>query len=304
MNRTEWEKTLSEFRTYLETDRALATITIRNYLIDIEHLYPFMLKNKLLKFSDFDRSLIRKYLSWLIELGYVRRSVTRKLSTVRTFLSWLIKLGVLMHDPIPPKGIIKSEKRLPDYLTHSEVVKLLDTTDTSTNLGVRDKAILELLYSSGLRVSEIVNINMEDLNLNTLELKVFGKGSKQRMVIIGRVASKYINIYIRKSRPKLLSQELNNALFLNRYGNRLSQRSIQSKIRIYSVKAGLRDGVHVHTLRHSFATHMLEGGADLRVVQELLGHSNPATTQIYTHISDIEAESVYNYAHPRSKQNI
>ena len=145
---------------------------------------------------------------------------------------------------------------------------------------------------------------MEDLNLNTLELKVFGKGSKQRMVIIGRLASKYINIYIRKSRPKLLSQELNNALFLNRYGNRLSQRSIQSKIRIYSVKAGLRDGVHVHTLRHSFATHMLEGGADLRVVQELLGHSNPATTQIYTHISDIEAESVYNYAHPRSKQNI
>ncbi|MCH2304048.1 MAG: tyrosine recombinase XerC [SAR202 cluster bacterium] len=304
MNRTEWEKTLTEFRTYLETDRALATITIRNYLIDIEHLYPFMLKNKLLKFSDFDRSLIRKYLSWLIELGYVRRSVTRKLSTVRTFLSWLIKLGVLMHDPIPPKGIIKSEKRLPDYLTQSEVVKLLDTPDTSTNLGVRDKAILELLYSSGLRVSEIVNINMEDLNLNTLELKVFGKGSKQRMVIIGRVASKYINIYIRKSRPKLLSQELNNALFLNRYGNRLSQRSIQSKTRIYSVKAGLRDGVHVHTLRHSFATHMLEGGADLRVVQELLGHSNPATTQIYTHISDIEAESVYNYAHPRSKQNI
>ena len=304
MNRTEWEKTLTEFRTYLETDRALATITIRNYLIDIEHLYPFMLKNKLLKFSDFDRSLIRKYLSWLIELGYVRRSVTRKLSTVRTFLSWLIKLGVLIHDPIPPKGIIKSEKRLPDYLTQSEVVKLLDTPDTSTNLGVRDKAILELLYSSGLRVSEIVNINMEDLNLNTLELKVFGKGSKQRMVIIGRVASKYINIYIRKSRPKLLSQELNNALFLNRYGNRLSQRSIQSKIRIYSVKAGLMDGVHVHTLRHSFATHMLEGGADLRVVQELLGHSNPATTQIYTHISDIEAESVYNYAHPRSKQNI
>ena len=304
MNRTEWEKTLTEFRTYLETDRALATITIRNYLIDIEHLYPFMLKNKLLKFSDFDRSLIRKYLSWLIELGYVRRSVTRKLSTVRTFLSWLIKLGVLIHDHIPPKGIIKSEKRLPDYLTQSEVVKLLDTPDTSTNLGVRDKAILELLYSSGLRVSEIVNINMEDLNLNTLELKVFGKGSKQRMVIIGRLASKYINIYIRKSRPKLLSQELNNALFLNRYGNRLSQRSIQSKTRIYSVKAGLRDGVHVHTLRHSFATHMLEGGADLRVVQELLGHSNPATTQIYTHISDIEAESVYNYAHPRSKQNI
>ena len=304
MNRTEWEKTLTEFRTYLETDRAIATITIRNYLIDIEHLYPFMLKNKLLKFSDFDRSLIRKYLSWLIELGYVRRSVTRKLSTVRTFLSWLIKLGVLIHDPIPPKGIIKSEKRLPDYLTQSEVVKLLDTPDTSTNLGVRDKAILELLYSSGLRVSEIVNINMEDLNLNTLELKVFGKGSKQRMVIIGRVESKYINIYIRKSRPKLLSQELNNALFLNRYGNRLSQRSIQSKTRIYSVKAGLRDGVHVHTLRHSFATHMLEGGADLRVVQELLGHSNPATTQIYTHISDIEAESVYNYAHPRSKQNI
>lgn len=304
MNRTEWEKTLTEFRTYLETDRALATITIRNYLIDIDHLYRFMLRNELLKFSDFDRSLIRKYLSWLIELGYVRRSVTRKLSTVRIFLSWLIKLGVLIHDPIPPKGIIKSEKRLPDYLTQSEVVKLLDTPDSSTNLGVRDKAILELLYSSGLRVSEIININMEDLNLNTLEIKIFGKGSKQRVGIIGKIASKYINIYIRKSRPKLLSQELNNALFLNRYGNRLSQRSIQSKIKIYSVKAGLRAGVHVHTLRHSFATHMLEGGADLRVVQELLGHSNPATTQIYTHISDIEAESVYNYAHPRSKQNI
>ena len=304
MKHTKWEKTLTKFRFYLETDRSLASITIRNYLIDIEHLYTFMGENKLQEFEDFNRNLIRRYLSWLIELGYVRRSVTRKLSTLRVFLSWLIKVGMLSHDPIPRKGIIKSEKKLPDYLTQSEVIKLLDIPDISTNLGIRDKAIIELLYSSGLRVSEVTNINMEDLNLNTLEMKILGKGSKQRIVIIGRIASEYINMYIQKSRPSLMSEEASNALFLNRYGHRLSQRSIQSKIKIYSIKAGLRDGVHVHTLRHSFATHMLEGGADLRVVQELLGHSNPATTQIYTHISDIEAESVYNYAHPRAKQNV
>ena len=299
-----WEKTLKEFRFYLETERSLASITIRNYLIDIDHLYSFMKKNKLQQFADFDRNLIRKYLSWLIELGYVRRSVTRKLSTLRTFFLWLFKLGILNHDPIPRKGLIKSEKRLPDYLTQEDMIKLLDTPDTSNHLGIRDKAILELLYSSGLRVSEITNINIEDLNLNTLEMKVLGKGSKQRIVIIGKVASKYINIYLLKSRPLLVSQKSDNALFINRYGNRISQRSIQLKIKKYSIKAGLRENVHVHTLRHSFATHMLEGGADLRVVQELLGHSNPATTQIYTHISDIESEIVYNEAHPRSKQNV
>jgi len=304
MKYRDWQEVLLKFRFYLEIDRSLASITIRNYLIDLEHLYNFMEQNNLKEFRDFNRNLIRRYLSWLIELGYVRRSVTRKLSTVRIFFSWLIKIGLLKNDPMPRKGLIKTETRLPEFLTQPEISKLLETPDVSTKLGIRDKAIMELLYSSGLRVSEITSLNIEDLNLHTLEMKVIGKGSKQRIAIIGKVASKYINIYMKKSRPNLMLQNSNNALFLNRYGKRLSQRTIQSKVKIYSMKAGLKAGIHVHTLRHSFATHMLEGGADLRVVQELLGHSSPATTQIYTHISDIEAERVYNYAHPRAKQNV
>ena len=304
MKYRDWQEVLLKFRFYLEIDRSLADITIRNYLIDLKHLYNFMEQNNLKEFRDFNRNLIRRYLSWLIELGYVRRSVTRKLSTVRIFFSWLIKIGLLENDPMPRKGLIKTETRLPEFLTQPEINKLLEAPDVSNKLGIRDKAIMELLYSSGLRVSEITSLNIEDLNLHTLEMKVIGKGSKQRIAIIGKIASKYINIYMQKSRPNLMLQNSNNALFLNRYGKRLSQRSIQSKVKIYSIKAGLKPGIHVHTLRHSFATHMLEGGADLRVVQELLGHSSPATTQIYTHISDTEAERVYNYAHPRAKQNV
>ncbi|MGH2543245.1 MAG: tyrosine-type recombinase/integrase, partial [Ardenticatenaceae bacterium] len=165
---------------------------------------------------------------------------------------------------------------------------------------LRDHALLEVIYGAGLRVSEANSLDIEMINLDTGEIRVTGKGSKQRIVLIGQTARHALTLYLRDVRPKLLNRKSGDALFLNKSGSRLSQRSIQEKVRRYALKAGLPSGVHTHTLRHSFATHMLEGGADLRVVQELLGHASPSTTQIYTHVTRSQAREVYMSAHPRA----
>lgn len=194
------------------------------------------------------------------------------------------------------------DSRLPRFLTQDEAARLVQAPETSDLLGPRDRALLELIYAAGLRVSEARDLNISGVNLETRELRVTGKGSKQRVVLIGIAARDALALYLREVRPKLANRASGMALFLNRFGGRLSQRSVQQKVRKYAGKVGLGSGVHTHTLRHSFATHLLEGGADLRVVQELLGHSSPATTQIYTHVTASQAKEVYLAAHPRSKR--
>jgi integrase/recombinase XerC len=196
----------------------------------------------------------------------------------------------------------KLDKRLPSFLSSDEVTHLLEIPDTTTPQGQRDRAMLEFLYASGLRVSEIVGLNLDNVNIETREIRVWGKGSKERMVLIGKPAASALDIYLRDGRRRLLGNSRTEALFVNRYGRRLSERFLQKAISKYAIMAGLDKRVFPHMVRHSFATHLLDGGADLRVVQELLGHANLSTTQIYTHVTQNQARKVYLAAHPRAKK--
>ena len=211
--------------------------------------------------------------------------------------------GIIEGDPLPKRGIMRVPKKLPRFLSQEQAERLMDAPDVTKPTGLRDQALLEVIYGAGLRVSEASNLRVTDLNLSTREIRVRGKGSKERVVLVGETAKNALSLYLRDGRPRLAGKGSRMTLFLNRFGGRLSQRSIQEKVRKYSVKAALPSGVHTHTLRHSYATHLLEGGADLRVVQELMGHASPATTQIYTHVTNAQAKQVYMAAHPRARLN-
>ena len=302
MQSDEWRTLLARFKEHLQADKGLADLTVRNYQTDLAPLHEYMKIKDIRGLDAMDRVAFRGYLAWLGELGYVRASIARKLSVLRTFLRWLVRQNVINKDPMPKRGIMKMDSRLPRFLTQDEAARLVQAPETSDLLGPRDRALLELIYAAGLRVSEARDLNISGVNLETRELRVTGKGSKQRVVLIGIAARDALALYLREVRPKLANRASGMALFLNRFGGRLSQRSVQQKVRKYAGKVGLGSGVHTHTLRHSFATHLLEGGADLRVVQELLGHSSPATTQIYTHVTASQAKEVYLAAHPRSKR--
>ena len=304
MNEADWRDLIDRFDTHLTAEKGLAPLTRRNYTTDIEPLFDFIRREKITELTDLDRYRIRAYLAWLVELGYVKASVVRKLSALRTFVRWLIRTGVLTGDPLPTRGMMKKESRLPRFLSQSEAARLVTAPDVSDPLGLRDRALLEVIYAAGLRVSEVRDLNVADINFETKELRVRGKGSKQRVVLIGEAAHRALTRYVQEVRPTLVTRDSDSAVFLNRSGGRLSQRSIQSKVRKYSTMTGLRTDVHTHTLRHSFATHLLEGDADLRVVQELLGHASPATTQIYTHVTQTQAKQAYLAAHPRAAKRV
>ena len=300
MREQEWRALVERFEIHLKAERGLAALTVRNYKTDIEPLYDYIQRQNISELKALDRFALRSYLAWLVELGYVRPSIARKLSALRAFLRWLVRQKLIETDPLPRRGVMKMESRLPRFLSQKDASKLVQAPDTSKSLGLRDRALLELIYAAGLRVSETRDLDISNANLETGELRVRGKGSKERVVLMGNPARDSLYLYLREVRPGLVNRVSGDALFLNRYGARLSQRSIQEKVRRYATKVGAGSGVHTHTLRHSFATHMLEGGADLRVVQELLGHASPATTQVYTHVTRSQAREVYLSAHPRA----
>ncbi len=300
MDAAAWQELIEKFETHLTAEKGLAALTVRNYKTDLQPLFEYMQTQDIDDLRLLDRYRVRGYLAWLVELGYVKASIVRKLSALRTFIRWLIRIGVIERDPMPSRGTMKGEGRLPRFLSQSEAGRLVSAPDASDDLGARDRALLELIYAAGLRVSEVRDLNVEDIHFDTKELRVRGKGSKQRIVLIGSDAHQALVRYLLDIRPGFASRESGPAVFLNRSGGRLSQRSIQKKIRKYSMATALRTDVHTHTLRHSFATHLLEGGADLRVVQELLGHASPATTQIYTHVTQTQARQAYLSSHPRA----
>ena len=302
MNENNWQTLIADFERHLRAEKDLADLTIRNYKADLQPLYDYMRLKNIEDMPALDRKTLRGYLAWLTELGYVRHSVSRKLSTLRSFLKWLSSKGIIEGDPLPKRGVMRVPKKLPRFLSQEQAGRLMDAPDTTKPTGLRDHALLEVIYGAGLRVSEASNLRVTDLNLSTREVRVRGKGSKERVVLVGQVAKSALSLYLRDARPKLAGKSSGMTLFLNRFGGRLSQRSIQEKVRRYSVKAALPSGVHTHTLRHSYATHLLEGGADLRVVQELLGHASPATTQIYTHVTNSQARQVYMAAHPSAQR--
>ncbi len=286
---------------YLEVERGFSPFTVRNYSTDILGFFDF-LKEENISLKEVDHSVIRRYLGQLLEKGIARASIIRKLSALRSFFRYLNREGELSNDPLSTISGPKRERRLPSFLGLEEVLSLLKAPDLSTPYGLRDRAILELLYAAGLRVSEIVALNVGNVNLETREIRVWGKGSKERIVLIGKPAAEALKQYLKYGRTKLLGRKRTEALFLNRYGERIAERRIQYLIKNYAREAGLSERVFPHLLRHTFATHMLDGGADLRVVQELLGHTSLSSTQIYTHVTRSQMRSKYLEAHPRSQK--
>jgi len=295
------QEVFNRYINYLEAERNASAYTVRNYKADLLDFFYF-LKKKKADSLEIDRKVLRDYLTSLTKQGIVKASIARKLSAIRSFYRYLVREKIISASPIEMVSSPKLDKRLPSFLTLEEVERLLNAPDLSTPQGQRDRALLELLYASGLRVSELVNLNLNQIDLDTNEIRVWGKGSKERMVLMGEPAAEALRNYLKQGRPKLLAEKRINALFLNRYGQRLPERRVQKMLEDYAKKAGIGKRVHPHILRHTFATHLLDGGADLRVVQELLGHARLSSTQIYTHVTKGQARKVYLSAHPLAKE--
>jgi len=248
---------------------------------------------------------VRSYLAYLNQKQYAKATIARKLATLRSFYKFLVKINRLGSNPVTPVRTPKQEKRLPRFLEYEEVKKLLETPPMDNWLGARDRAILETLYSTGVRVSELVALNMDDIDFLGEVVHVRGKGKKERIAPISSSALQVIQHYIefRNKRAQSNSNFDSKVLFVNKHGQRLSTRSVRRKMDKYLKMAGLDMAISPHTLRHSFATHMLNNGADLRSVQELLGHQSLSTTQIYTHLTTRKLKQVYDNAHPRQNPN-
>jgi integrase/recombinase XerC len=300
-DRTALEGQLDRYIAHLRVEKDASPYTLRNYSHEIQQFFDFLEDEGIDSWDGVDRQVLRRYLLWLRKEGYVEASMARKLSELRSFCRYLLQEGVLRSNPFDLVSSPKVPKRLPRYLKAEEVEALLHAPDLSTPLGQRDRAIMELLYAAGVRLSELVSLNLGDLNLDTGQMVVWGKGGKERVVLLGVPAVHALQAYLRDGRAKLKPKKATNALFLNRFGRRLSRRSIGLILDKYSKLAGLWRKVTPHLLRHTFATHMLEGGAGLRVVQELLGHAQPTTTEIYTHVTPSRLREVYLKSHPRAE---
>jgi tyrosine recombinase XerC len=280
----------------LRVERNLSAYTLRNYRTDLSHFFHWWDRTEGTDPLAVTRGSFRRYLAALDADGAARGSVARRVSTIHTFYRHLVQEGVLDTDPLLELRPPKKPKTLPRVLPESAVAALLAAPDGHTEIGVRDRAIVELLYAAGVRVRELTGLNVEDVDLHELTLRVTGKGSKQRIVLFGEPAERALRAYLKTARPRLVRREREPALFLNRDGGRLSPRAVELLVRKYAAAAGIDERAYPHLLRHSFATHMLDGGADVRIVQELLGHSSAATTQIYTHVSEQRQRQTYTDA--------
>jgi len=294
------QEIFNKYISYLQAERNASVYTVRNYTNDLLEFFDFAREKEIKSLKEINKQTLRGYLAHLMERGFAKSSIARKLSAIRSFYRYLLREEMVSSSPVATTTSPRLDKRLPSFLTVEEAKQLVESPDLSQPQGQRDRALLELLYASGLRVSELVSMNMEQVNLNTNELRVWGKGSKERVVLIGSPAARALTTYISQGRPKLLGEKRNSALFLNRYGGRLPARRIQKILGKYARIIDKR--VHPHMLRHTFATHLLDGGADLRVVQELLGHAKLSSTQIYTHVTQSQARKIYLSAHPMAQE--
>jgi len=287
-----------KFIDYLKVERNASPYTVRNYSADLTGFFRFLSGESIQALDEVDKNTMRDYLWTLMQAGFAKTSIARKLSAVRSFYRYLQRESLISVSPVATISSPKLDRRLPEFLSQDEARRLVEAPDIETPAGQRDRALLELLYASGLRVSELVRLDLAQVNLEAREMRVWGKGSKERVVLMGGPAAVALTAYIEHGRFKLMGASKAQALFLNHQGARLTVRSIQSLVQAYADMLGLAKRVHPHTVRHTFATHLLDGGADLRVVQELLGHASLSSTQIYTHVSKTQAKRVYLAAHP------
>jgi integrase/recombinase XerC len=293
------QEVFNKYIGYLEAERNVSPYTRRNYTNDLVEFFGFVTGKGISTLKDVNKQTLRSYLAHLMEHNYAKSSIARKLSAIRSFYRYLMREEMISASPAATTVSPKLDKRLPSFLTVEDAKRLVESPDLTQPQGQRDRALLELLYASGLRVSELVNMNLEQLNLATNEIRVWGKGAKERVVLIGTPAAEALNTYIEKGRRELLGGKKNKALFVSRYGGRLPARTVQKILTKYA--RNIDKKVHPHILRHTFATHLLDGGADLKVVQELLGHADLSSTQIYTHVTQSRARKIYLAAHPMAK---
>ena len=294
---------LNNFRLYLEIERNFSIHTIRAYSSDILSFIVYLDEFKL---ENVDYQKIKEYLNFISRFNYSKTTITRKISAIRMFYKYLYRENIVKNNPL--KGVMapKYQKKLPVFLTDEEINKILNTIPIDTVQGFRNRTIFELLYSTGIRVSELTSLNFGNLNLEENEIKVLGKGNKERIVLFSNTAKGFLKTYIEIARKMLYengSKEIINQdspLFVNNTGYRLQAQSVRKILKNIIKQIELPKNVTPHKFRHSFATKMLEKGADLRVVQELLGHTSISNTQIYTHVSSKHLKDVYNKTHPRA----
>jgi integrase/recombinase XerD len=290
---------LDRYLDFLMVEKGLAAQTIEAYSRDLVRYISFLVESGRATVSEADTPLILTYLISMREDGLNARSRARHLVSIRGFYRFLAQEEILPSDPSRLIDLPKSGLKLPDVLTIDEVKRLLDAPDPQKPSGCRDAAMLELLYAAGLRVSELITLKLQDVNLTAGYVRVFGKGAKERVVPIGQYAQEKIRRFTTGARQALLKDRISATLFVARAGKPLSRQGFWKLIKRYGLRAGLRKVITPHTLRHSFASHLLEGGADLRAVQTMLGHADIATTQIYTHVARDHLKYLHQKFHPR-----
>lgn len=288
------------FLDYLRVEKGLSENSLSSYAQDLKKYFAFLKKNHISYPSQIEKKTIVDFLFSLRETISIS-SICRLISTIKNFHSFLLREKLTNSNPSQFIELPKLEKRIPQFLSFEEIKKLLSSANLKTLQGIRDRAILEVMYASGLRVSELVSLKMDDIDLKVGFLKCKGKGSKERIVPLGKTAIKFLNKYLLQARPKLLKNKSSPYLFLAQGGRLLSRQSVWKIIKALVKKAKIKKEVSPHSLRHSFATHLLEGGADLRSLQELLGHASITTTESYTHLNQRRLKSIHSRFHPRAK---
>jgi site-specific recombinase XerD len=299
-----WRHALDAYRSHLAEERMLASHTIRSYLSDAAQLAAFCADFGIIDPDEVEPLVLRRHLAQLSSQGYARASVARKSAAARSFFRLLHRRGLVESDPARDLGTPKGHRRLPKVLRRDQIDALLGAPDTDSVVGLRDRALLEILYASGARIAEVVGLDLGSIELSVGTVRLLGKGAKERVVPIGEPACMAVERYLDRGRPELAARAPDgepriSALLLNLRGRRLSDRDARTAVERAAVAGGLGH-VTPHTLRHSYATHLLEGGADLRSVQELLGHVATSTTQLYTHVSRDHVRMSYEHAHPRA----
>jgi len=294
---------VNKFLDYIEDERHYSDLTSLNYEEDLQLFMTFLKEKSINNFMDVNYALIREYLSYMYSRQFSSKTINRHISSLRSFFKFLINNKYVKNNPLTLVTNVKEGKRIPHFLFYNDLEKLFETPILDTPLGQRDGLILEMLYSTGVRVSELVNIKISDINFNNHSIRIMGKGSKERDVLFGTRCLELLDMYLNDGR-KIIDKNNNPYLFLNNNGNKLTTRGVSLIIDLIVKKSGLNIKVTPHVLRHTFATHMLNEGADLLSVKELLGHENLSTTQVYTHVSNERLRNVYLNSHPRAKKGV
>lgn len=295
---------IEDFLNHLRVVKNASRLTLISYRTDLDQYFQFLAQRhgtdaQNLMLSMIDHRSVRDYLAWLQQQGLRRSTLARKLAALRSLVRYLCRENILASNPIAAVSTPKQDQRLPNFLYPLEVSQLIESPDISKPLGIRDRALLELLYATGIRVSELVGLKVSDLNYSQGVIKVTGKGGKDRIVPLGKPSAEWVQRYLQAREKLVIKGKGTAALFVNRFGDQLSGRGVRNIINKYVEVLAINTRVSPHTLRHSFATHLLNRGADLRSVQELLGHVNLSTTQIYTHLTKEDIKRVHNRTLPR-----